>query len=188
MPSPSTTRPANGTATSPADYQANGGTLSFAAGETTKTVTVLVNGDALDEIDETFTVNLSNAPNATITDDSGLGTITDDDTAPALSINDVAVTEGDSGTTSATFTVSLSGPSGRPISVDYATANGTAIAPADYAATSGTLNFAAGDTTKTVTVLVNGDTLDEVNETFAVNLAKPVERDDRRPPGHRHDH
>ena len=161
----------NGSATSPADYQANGGTLNFAAGETTKTVTVLVNGDALDEIDETFTVNLTNAPNATITDDSGLGTITDDDTAPALSINDVAAAEGDSGTTSATFTVSLSGPSGRPISVDYATANGTAIAPADYAVTSGTLNFAPGDTTKQVTVLVNGDTLDEVNETFTVNLS-----------------
>ena len=72
----------NGSATSPADYQANGGTLNFAAGETTKTVTVLVNGDSVDEIDETFTVNLSNAPNATITDGSGQATITNDDTAP----------------------------------------------------------------------------------------------------------
>ena len=161
----------NGPATSPADYQANGGTLNFAAGETTKTVTVLVNGDSVDEIDETFTLNLSNAPNATITDGSGQATITNDDTAPVLSINDAVAAEGDSGTANATFTVSLGGPSGRPISVDYATVNGTAIAPGDYAAASGTLNFAAGDTTETVTVLVNGDTLDEVNESFAVNLS-----------------
>ena len=95
--------------------------------------------------------------------------------------------EGDSGTANATFTVSLGGPSGRPISVDFATVNGTAIAPGDYAAASGTLNFAAGETTETVTVLVNGDTLDEVERELCRQPLERVERDDRRPPGHRHD-
>ena len=162
---------ANGTATTPADYTAASGTLTFAAGQTTKTVTVLVNGDTLDEANETFFVNLSNPSNATIADGQGVGTITDDDPPPTLTINDVSVIEGDTGTVVATFTVSLSPVSGRPVSVDYTTVNNTAAAPGDYTATSGTLTFAAGQTTKTVTVLVNGDTLDELDETYFVDLS-----------------
>ena len=164
---------ANGTATAPIDYLATSGTVNFAAGETTKQVTVLVNGDLLDEANETFFLNLSNAANATIADGQGLGTITNDDGQPSLSVNDVTVTEGDSGTTSATFTVTLAPASGQNVSVDYSTADGTATAPADYAATSGTLTFAPGQTTRTVTVLVAGDTLDENNETFLLNLSNP---------------
>ena len=131
---------------------ATNGTLNFAAGETSKTVNVLVNGDQLDEIDETFTLNLANPVNVSIADGNGLGTITDDDPLPALAIADVTVTEGDSGTVAATFTVNLSDQSGRAASVNYATADGTAIAPGDYVAASGALNFAAGQTTRTVTV------------------------------------
>ena len=163
------------------------GSLTFTAGQTTKQVTVLVNGDTLDESDESFTLNLSGAVNATISDGVGVGTITDDDSPPAISVDDVAVTEGDAGTTSATFTVGLSQPSGLAVSVDYATANGTAVAPADYAATSGTLNFAPGQTTKQVTVLVQGDLLDEANETFTAQPDERGQRDDRRQPGHRDD-
>ena len=165
---------ANGTATAPVDYLSATGTLDFAAGETTKQVTVLVNGDLLDEANETFFLNLTNAANATIADGQGLGTITDDDGPPSLSVNDVTVTEGDSGTTSATFTVTLAPASGQNVSVDYSTADGTATAPADYAATSGTLTFAPGQTTQTVTVQVAGDTLDEIDETFTVNLSNAV--------------
>ena len=100
---------ANGTATAPADYTAVPVTaLSFSPGQTTRTVTVVVNGDALDEGDETFNVNLSGASGATIGDGIGVGTITDDDPLPALSINDVTVTEGDTGTVAATFTIGLS--------------------------------------------------------------------------------
>ena len=150
------------------------GTLNFAAGQTSKQVTVLVNGDLLDEGNETFLLNLSNPSNATISDGQGLGTITNDDGAPGLSVNDVTVTEGDSGTQNATFTVTLAPASGQNVSVDYATADGTATAPADYAATSGTLTFAPGQTTKTVTVLVVGDTLDELDETYTVNLSNAV--------------
>ena len=165
---------ADGTATAPADYAATSGTLTFAPGQTTRTVTVQVAGDTLDELDETFTVNLSNAVNAAIADGTGLGTILDDDPLPALSINDVTVTEPDAGTTSATFTVSLNAPSAHVVSVDYGTADGTATAPADYAAGSGSLTFAAGETTKQVTVLVNGDLLDEADETYFVNLTNPT--------------
>ncbi len=166
---------ANGTATSPADYTALPlTTLAFAAGETTKTVTVDVHGDVLDEFDETYTLALSNQTNATIADNLGLGTITDDDALPTLSIDDVTVAEGNSGTVAATFTVGLSAPSGRAVSADYATANGTATAPGDYSATSGELTFAVGETTKTITVLVNGDLFDELDETYAVNLTNVV--------------
>ena len=179
---------ADGTATAPADYTAASGTLTFAPGQTTKQVTVLVKGDLLDEANETFFVNLSNPSNATIADGQGVGTITDDDPLPSLSINDVTVTEGNTGTVAATYTVTLSTVSGRPVTVDYATANGTAVAPADYQAASGTLTFTPGQTTRQLTVLVNGDLLDEANETYFVNLSNPGERDDRRRPGCRHDH
>ncbi len=162
---------ANGNATAGADYTAAAGTLVFAAGETTKTVTVTVAGDLLDEADETFTLGLANALNATIADASGLGTIIDNDPLASLSVNDVTVTEGDSGTVNATFTVALTPVSGRQVTVQYATADGSAHAPGDYAAATGTLTFAAGETTKTVSVAVNGDLLDEVDESFTLNLS-----------------
>jgi Calx-beta domain len=69
------------------------------------------------------------------------------------------------------FTVSLNAPQPAPVTVDLATANGKASAPSDHAATSGTLTFASGETAKTVTVQVNGDTRKEPNETFTLNLA-----------------
>ena len=165
---------ANNSASSPADYTAASGLVSFAAGETSKQVTVLVAGDALDEGDESFFVNLATPTNATIGDSQGVGTISDDDPLPALSINDVTVTEGSSGSPNATFTVSLNVPSGRIVTVDYATTNGTATAPADYASTTGTLPFAAGETTRTITVPVTGDTIDELEETFTITLSGPL--------------
>ena len=105
---------ANNTAVAPGDYTATTGTLTFAPGETTKTVTVLVNGDLIAEVDETYFVDLSNATNATIGDSRGVGTIIDDDGQPTISINDVTVTEGNSGIVNANFSVSLSSASGRP--------------------------------------------------------------------------
>jgi Calx-beta domain/K319L-like, PKD domain len=88
-----------------------------------------------------------------------------------ISVDDVAVTEGDSGVTAATFTVSLSAPQAAPVTVDIATADGTAIAPGDYTSTSGTVSFAPGVTSQPVTVQVNGDTAVEPDETFFVNLS-----------------
>jgi hypothetical protein len=165
---------ANGTATAAGgDYQAvASSTLTFNPGETAKAVTVKVNGDLFNEADEDFFVNLSGQTNSTIADASGRGVITNDDGLPTLSINDVAVTEGNSGTTSATFTVTLSAPSALPVTVSYSTADGTATSPGDYQAVPTTvLTFQPGETSKSITVTINGDTLIEPNETFFVNLS-----------------
>src|SRR5262249_12674063 len=146
---------ANGTATSGSDYQATSGTLNFAPGITTQTITVAVNGDLLNETDETFFVNLGNAFNATLARAQGKGTIVNDDPLPSLSINDVSVTEGNGGTVNAVFTVTLSPGSGQVVTVNYATADGTAtLAGNDYQAASGTLSFSPGTTTQTVTAVV----------------------------------
>jgi uncharacterized delta-60 repeat protein len=93
---------------------------------------------------------------------------------PTLSINNSTVTEGNSGTTNATFTVTLSAASALTVTVNYATANGTATAPSDYSATSGTLTFTPGQTTQPITVSINGDTANEATETFTVSLSSPT--------------
>src|SRR5205085_1778474 len=131
-------------------------------------------GDTVDEPNETYSVSLHDAVNASINDGSGAGTITDDDPLPSLSIADVGVTEGNSGTVNAIFTVSLTNASSSSVSVNFATADGIASAPADYTAQSGTLTFNPGVLTQTITVVVKGDTLDEVDETFVVNLSNPI--------------
>jgi hypothetical protein len=168
---------ADGTATSADnDYQAASGTLTFAPGETSKTVTVLINGDTKFEADEGFSVNLSSPTNATLAAGSGVGTIQNDDPQPALALGNVSAPEGNRGTTPFVFTVSLSNPSDQSITVDFATADGTATtADNDYVTTSGTLTFAPGETTKTVTVLVNGDATFEPDESFSVALTNPTQ-------------
>jgi hypothetical protein len=135
---------------------------------------VTVNGDLLNENDETFNLNLSTATNATIADARGVATIVDEDPAPTVSIDDVSVTEGNSGTKNVTFTVRLSVASGKSITVDYATADGTAVAGSDYVAKTGTLTFNAGIITRTFTVAIMGDRVRESTETFIVNLANPT--------------
>ena len=164
----------SGTATAGSDYAAASGNLAFAAGETTKTVTVAVMGDAVYEADETLAVNLSGASGATIADAQGVGTIRNDDAMPTLSVSDVTLTEGNSGTTNAVFTVSISAASSLAVTVNYATANGTATAGSDYTARTGSLTFAAGVTNRTISVPVTGDVRDEADETFVVNLSSPV--------------
>ncbi|MBZ3930569.1 hemagglutinin [Xanthomonas citri pv. thirumalacharii] len=163
---------ADGTATAGVDYVASSLTgQTIPAGSSSATFTVLVNGDTLAEPNETFFVNVSNVTGATVSDGQGLGTIVNDDAQPALSIDDVSVNEGSSGTTTATFTVSLSAASGQTVTVNYATADGTATAGSDYVARSGTLTFAPGVTAQGVAVTVNGDTAVEPNETFSVGLS-----------------
>src|SRR4029453_11266535 len=164
----------DGTATAPGDYQAVGGTLTIPAGETSQTLTVQVNGDVLDEADETYAVVLSNPVNATVADGSGTGTIVDDDPPPSLSINDVAILEGNSGNNNASFIVTLSSASGQTVTVQYVTADGTAVAGSDYEARSGTLTFEAGQTTRNFNVRVSGDTQVELDETYFVNLSNPT--------------
>ncbi len=164
---------ANGTASAGSDYVAASGTLSFPPGSTARSIAVTVNGDTASEPSETFFVNLSWARSeaiAAIADAQGVGTIVDDE-MPSLAVNDVTVTEGHSGTTSATFTVSLSVASGQTVTVSYATSNGTASSDSDYAAASGTLSFPPGSTAQTIAIGVNGDTATEPGETFFVNLS-----------------
>ena len=171
---------ANGTATAGSDYVA--GNLigqSIPAGQTSKTFVVAINGDTVDENDETFFANVSNVSGATVADAQGVGTIVDNDGGsggtPSLSIADVAVTEGNSGTTTATFTVSLSAPASGAVTYNIATTNGTATAGSDYVATSLTgQTIPAGQTSKTFTVLVNGDTVKETQERFRVNVTGVV--------------
>jgi Calx-beta domain len=94
--------------------------------------------------------------------------------APSLTVNDVTVTEGDSGTKNAVFTVTLSASSADPVTVDFATANGSATTPDDFASAGGTLSFAPGELTKQVSVAIVGDTLDEPHETYSLNLSNPL--------------
>ena len=279
-------RTSDGTATAGTDYTAGNGTLTFNTGEESKTVTVTVTGDDADEPNETFTVTLSNAPGATITDATATGTITDDDgppavtlaltpasitedegkstvtatldrpsnaattvtvaatpvtpgvpsdyalsanleltipansltstgvvtitaanntvyegnkqvtvsgtatntqgvtspddvmltiteddAAPGLSVADASVDEGDSGSATMTFTVRLTPAAVVPVTVDWATSDGTATAGTDYTAGSGSLTFDTGEDSKTFTVTVAGDEVDEPNETFTVTLS-----------------
>jgi large repetitive protein len=164
------------TAAAGSDYAGVSGHLTFAPGETSKTVTVLVTGERHFEPDEAFYVTLSGATNALIDDAYGMGTILNDDVQINIG-GGGAVTEGDDGTTDMTFTVTLSGPSDAPVTVDYATADGTASAGSDYAAVSAHLTFAPGETSKSVTVPVNGDSTLEFNEDFLVNLSNAAGAD-----------
>ncbi len=165
---------AAGTAVSPEDYVSNSGQLTFTPGDTEEIIEITINGDSKDEIDETFLVNLSGASGASIADGQAVGTITDDDAAPSLSIADTSVTEGDGGTTTAVFTVTLSAVSGKTVSVNYATQSDTAVSPGDFVSNSGTVVISPGDTQKSINVTVNGDTTDENNETFLVNLSDAI--------------
>jgi hypothetical protein len=164
----------DGSATAGADYVARTGTLTFAPGTTTQNLVVQVGGDLLAEEDETFYVSLSGPSGALLADSQGQGTILDNDPLPTLSIGDTTVTEGQLGTASAAFAVRLSGASGRAVTVDYQTSDGTATAPADYATQIGGLTFLPGTTVQTVTVTVNADTVVEPVETFFVNLLDPT--------------
>ncbi len=161
----------NNTALSGSDYLATNGTIVFNPGETNKIITVPIVGDLLNEGTETFFVNISNSTNATILDSQAVGTITDNDPLPLLAISDVTVTEGNIGTTNANFTVTLARVSGRAVTVNFTTADGSASAGSDYAGTNGVLTFNPGETNKSITVRVFGDTLIESNETFVVNLS-----------------
>lgn len=154
----------NGSATAGSDYQAASGTLTFAPGETTKTIAVPVIGDRLVELNETFVVNLSSPTNATIADGQGVGTIVDDE--PRISISDVTKTEGKKGqTTLFTFTVTLSTAYDQPVTMSFKTTDGTATtSDNNYVAKTGTLTFSPGETTKTITIEVKGDNKKEANE------------------------
>lgn len=159
------------------DYAASTGTVTIAAGATRGTFDVTINGDTTVEPDEQFFVNLSNAPAGTqIGDAQGVGTITNDDALPTLTVGNASVVEGNSGQVGLEFTVTLSGPApAGGVNYTINTANGTATAPSDYIAFVNTsASIAAGQTTGTFSVIVNGDTTPEANETLTVTLSNLV--------------
>ncbi|HEX7830206.1 MAG TPA: Calx-beta domain-containing protein, partial [Thermoanaerobaculia bacterium] len=164
----------NGTATAASDYAAIAGTLTFAPGQTVKSIVAQLVGDTSIETNETFTITLSNPVEVTIGDGSATGTIVNDDGLPAITIGDVAIVEGDAGTSTALFTVTLSGPTTATVTANWSTASGTATAGVDYEAASGIVTFAPGELTKSIAVTINGDALVEDNETFTVDLASPA--------------
>lgn len=177
----------DGTATAGTDYQAVSGTLTFAPGETQKTIAVSILGDTDIEPDEGFHLNLTTPQGATLDRTQAVGTILNDDStttppppppppppAPTLSITGASVQEGNSGNTPATFVVRLSAPAAAVVTVDYQTAAGTATAGVDYQTTQGTLTFTPGETQKTIVVPILGDSLVEPDETFAVQLSNPT--------------
>lgn len=166
---------ANGSALAGSDYTALTGTVTFAAGETTKTISVAIANDTLVENAETLTVNLSGGTNVTISDAQGVGTINSDDVAspsptpvaPSVSVGDATASEGGG---ALVFTLTRSGDLSLASSVSFATANGSAAAGSDYNAVSGSVSFGAGQATATVSVSIIDDTLVEISETVLLNL------------------
>lgn len=162
-----------GTATAGVDYEATSGSVIFTAGSTSRTVSVDVLDDSIREGQETFTMTVTST-DPLVGTAQAVGTILDNEAAPTLSIADVTMAEGNSGTKTFNFVVTLSGASQSNVTVDYATAPDTASAGTDYTSTSGTLTFGGGTTQRTISVIVHGDTFTEIDERFFVNLTNPT--------------
>jgi hypothetical protein len=173
----------DGTAAAGTDYQATSGSLTFSPFQTTRTVTVLVNGDTANEPNETFTVNLSNPQNATLLKAQGTSTIVNDDSPGVrFSINAYNFSEGAG---HADITVARTGDISTPITVDYASSDQAGTAPCqtntsgfasarcDYASAAGTVRFAAGEQSKSILIPLINDAYVEPAETFAITLRNP---------------
>ncbi|HVS02629.1 MAG TPA: Calx-beta domain-containing protein [Thermoanaerobaculia bacterium] len=162
------------------DYVAAAGTLTLPPGTDSAAIDVLVNGDLVEEPDEVFHLVLSNPTHARLGDAVAAGVILDDDgpappgEGPQLDIGDAVVAEGDGGRVQAVFTLTLSTTSRQPVSVDFATADGSATTGEDYVETAGQILFPPGTTTRQLQVAVLGDVEDEGDEDFLVELSAPV--------------
>lgn len=164
-----------GSAETPADYGAPAATsVAFAAGASTATVSVPIVGDVENEGDHSFMLNLGNPQNVIIADGAATGTIVDDDLARTVTVADVMMNEGDSGTTPMQFTLQLSQPAKVGDSVVVSTADASAVAPGDYGAIVGQIvPFVAGQTEVIVTVDIVGDTTVEPTQSFELTIADP---------------
>ncbi len=162
----------DGTARAGDDYSAAYGSLSFAPGELTKTVTVPIASNLTFEANETFALRVSSAVNAVV-GKTGIGTILNDDPGPpAVAVFDTSVSEGNGGTSTASFGITLSAPWMSPVTVTYSTSGGSATTGADYQdITNGIVIFEPGETQKTVDVSVVGDSIYEGEEAFLLQLA-----------------
>jgi chitinase len=166
------------TAVAGTDYTNTSGSITFNPGETSKTFTVATTTDSLDEDNETFNVNLSSPSNVTINDGQGVGTVSDDDPLVGIVIGNDSKEEGQT----LNFTVTLSTVSGKTVTVQYATSEGTADDPTDYTGASGTLTFTPGQTSKVVNVTTHDDLSDEDSEMMSVTLSNANNGTITRPP------
>jgi hypothetical protein len=163
------------------DYIAlTAGSLNFAAGATSLTSTVQVVGDTEVEPNQSFRVLLSNLqlpaslPAGSVSlGSNGLGTINNDD-GTILSVANASINEGNAGSSLLNFTVSLTAQNKEPVTVNFATSNGTATAGSDYVARTGTLTIPANTQSAQIGITINGDTEFEANETFTLTLTTPV--------------
>lgn len=160
------------TAEAGTDYVATAGTLIFMPGEIRKTISIPVITDLFFETDETFVLQVGNAAGVVLANTQATATIRNDDKAQ-LSVQGISIREGNDGATTASISVNLSEPSAETVSVDYSTANSTAIADLDYKAASGTLVFTPGEIRKTIEITIQGDTILEPAEAFRIRLANP---------------
>lgn len=164
---------ADRSASSVADYVAAAGLVTFPVGRSTQQLEIAVRGDLIDETNESFFVNLFAPTNAVLGKAQAIGTILDDDLPPTLSVEDIAVSEGDSGVTLATFRARMSAPSALTVRFSTSTSNGTATAGTDYTASTRSLFMPAGLTNLNINVAVSGDRLVESDETFFFTLSNP---------------
>jgi len=169
----------DGTAQASSDYTTTRGNLTFAPGETRKTISVPIMGDTSVETDETLQVVLSAPTNATLSNPSSRTiTVVNDDIPQSVSLpvfslasSAVSVKEGNTGSMgSAVVMVNLSQASTQQITVDYSTLDDTALEEDDYTAVAGTLIFEAGQTRKSINIPINGDNIKESNESFMLFL------------------
>ena len=164
----------DGSALAGSDYISTSGTLMFSADVTNLAITVPILGDLTWEPTETFTLAVTNLSNAVASQPQATITILDNDPVPGISIGDVSLLEGNSGTSPAVFPITLSNPSSLEIRVSCRTTNGTATSPGDYLNTVATVIFPPGNTNRTFSVPVIGDTNNEPDQTFIVILSSPV--------------
>jgi hypothetical protein len=148
-------------------------TVTLVAGSKTVDVPLTIANDVEDEADEAFEVTIGNATGATVAKPKGTVTIVNDDLR-TVDISDGSVAEGSAGTSVLQFTVRLSGPTFRPVTIAIATGDGTATAPSDYLSRLGTVSFAPGQTVQTFDVQIVGDTRREETEVFGVGVGNPV--------------
>jgi hypothetical protein len=165
----------NNSAVSPGDFTPATGTLTFAAGQTTKTVNVTIIGNTTSVTDVDFYLNLSAASGATLERNSAYGMISNGNVAPVLSVDSLAVLKPATGTTAADFTIQLSSASPNAVTVNTQTSDGSATAASGaYVPKSGVVTIAAGKTSVTVPVTVNGNTAAGADQYFYLTISSPT--------------
>ena len=165
------------TATPGTDFMSQSGSVTFNPGERNKNIVLPIVNDSIYEGAESFTVSITGAGGneVILAPNIQTHTIEDNDSRPRIANNNSTVAEPQTGTASVVnVEVRLSNPSVETVRVSYSTANGTAVAGADYLSTSGLLTFGPMETVKNIPVTIRADNVDEVNETFFVNLAAPI--------------